>query len=184
MGTGAWAAQYNLDASHSRMGFKIRHLGVSWVKGQFNDFTGSGDYDAKTGKIGSLKVTIKATSINTNEPDRDKHLRSKDFFEVETYKELVFESTKIEYVGNKPAKIHGKLSLHGVTKDVTLTVSDWGGAAEDPWGNQRVAFSAEGKISRKDFGMTWNKGLKKANEFLIGDEVRLEIEAEGIQPAQ
>lgn len=177
----AFAENFKLDESHTHLGFKIRHLGFSNVRGKFDKFQGTGTYVEKTGKLSNLKVTIQADSINTNEPDRDKHLRSPDFFDVAKFKELKFESTNIKYKGKKPSQIVGKLTIHGVTKTVTLDIEEWGGKAEDAWGNQRIAFEATGKIDRRDFGLTWNKGLKKVAGLTVGNDVTFVLEIQGIK---
>lgn len=181
LGSFAFADSYKLDESHTHLGFKIRHLGFSNVRGQFDKFAGIGKYDEKTGKLYDLNVTIQANSINTNEPDRDKHLRSADFFDVEKFKELKFESTDIKYKGEKPTQIVGNLTLRGITKVVTLDIEEWGGKAEDAWGNQRIAFEATGKIDRRDFGLTWNKGLEKVAGLTVGNDVVFILEIQGIK---
>lgn len=175
------ADNYKLDESHTHLGFKIRHLGFSNVRGKFKEFTGTGDYDDKTGKLSNLKVSIQANSIDTNEPDRDKHLRSADFFDVEKFKELKFESTEVKYKGKIPHQIIGKLTIHGITDTVTLDIDEWGGKAEDAWGNQRFAFEATGKIDRRKFGLTWNKGLKKMAGLTVGNDVTFVLEIQGIK---
>jgi len=181
LGSLAFADSFKLDESHTHLGFKIRHLGYSNVRGKFDKFQGTGNFVEKTGKLSDLKVTIQASSINTNEPDRDKHLRSADFFDVAKFKELKFESTDIKYKGKKPTQITGKLTIHGVTKTVTLDIEEWGGKAEDAWGNQRIAFEATGKIDRRDFGLTWNKGLKKVAGLTVGNDVTFVLDIQGIK---
>ena len=181
LGSLAFADSFKLDESHTHLGFKIRHLGFSNVRGKFDKFQGTGKFVEKTGKLSDLKVTIQASSINTNEPDRDKHLRSADFFDVAKFKELKFESTDIKYKGKKPTQITGKLTIHGITKTVTLDIEEWGGKAEDAWGNQRIAFEATGKIDRRDFGLTWNKGLKKVAGLTVGNDVTFILEIQGIK---
>lgn len=181
LGSLAFADSFKLDESHTHLGFKIRHLGFSNVRGKFDKFQGTGNFVEKTGKLSDLKVTIQASSINTNEPDRDKHLRSADFFDVAKFKELKFESTDIKYKGKKPTQITGKLTIHGITKTVTLDIEEWGGKAEDAWGNQRIAFEATGKIDRRDFGLTWNKGLKKVAGLTVGNDVTFVLDIQGIK---
>ncbi|PIQ58298.1 MAG: hypothetical protein COW00_16470 [Bdellovibrio sp. CG12_big_fil_rev_8_21_14_0_65_39_13] len=181
LGSLAFADSFKLDESHTHLGFKIRHLGFSNVRGKFDKFQGTGKFVEKTGKLSDLKVSIQASSINTNEPDRDKHLRSADFFDVAKFKELKFESTDIKYKGKKPTQITGKLTIHGITKTVTLDIEEWGGKAEDAWGNQRIAFEATGKIDRRDFGLTWNKGLKKVAGLTVGNDVTFILEIQGIK---
>ena len=173
-----WAASYTLDVSHAKIGFKIRHLGISNVSGRFQKFTGSATYDEKTGKLSNLKVEIDASSIYTNEPERDKHLKSEDFFNVKKYPKITFTSTKVTHKGKQPSKITGKLKLLDKERTITLDIVDWGGTAIDPWGNAKLAFEARGIIDRTKYGLTWNKGLKKAAGLLVGNDVKLIIEVE------
>jgi polyisoprenoid-binding protein YceI len=169
---------YKLDPAHSMMGFRVSHLGVSSVKGQFNKFTGTGEFNPETGKLENVTVNIDPASIDTNEADRDKHLRGSDFFDVEKYKEIKFVSTKVDTKSDRPTKIHGKFTMHGVTRDLTLNVDDWGGVVEDPWGNQVMAFSATGALDRTKYGVDWNKPLNKAKGMLVGNEVTLLIDVQ------
>lgn len=173
--------QYKLDSAHSNLGFKVRHLGISNVRGSFQKFEGTGSYDPKTNKINDIKVKISADSIDTNEPDRDKHLRSDDFFDVAKHPYITFETSKVEYNGNKPTKLVGDLTLRGVKKTITLEVEEWGGVAEDPWGNKKLAFEASGEIDRREYGLTWNKGLKKVGGLTVGNEVKLILEVQGLK---
>lgn len=176
-----YSAQFKLDESHTHLGFKIRHLAFANVLGKFNKFEGTGDYDDQTGKLSNLKVKILASSIDTNEPDRDTHLKSADFFDVEKFKDLIFESTEIKYKGKNPHKIIGNLTIRGVTQKINLDIEDWGGRAEDAWGNQRLAFEAKGKIDRTQFGLTWNKGVKKVAGLTVGNDVTFILEIQGIK---
>ena len=173
-----WAASYTLDSSHAKIGFKIRHLGISNVSGRFQKFTGTATYDEKTGKLSNLIVEIDAASIYTNEPDRDKHLKAEDFFNVKKYPKITFKSTKVEHKGKTPTKITGKLKILKTERTVTLDIVDWGGTATDPWGNAKLAFEARGIIDRTKYGLTWNKGLKGAAGLLVGNDVKLVIEVE------
>ncbi|MGE0525582.1 MAG: YceI family protein [Bdellovibrionales bacterium] len=172
------AGTYKIDESHTQVGFKIKHLVISTVSGRFNKFAGEFKYDASTGKLEGLKTTIEANSIDTNEPDRDKHLRSKDFFDVDKFKTLEFVAKDVSYKEKKPAEIKGDLTIHGITKSVTLKV-DFKGEAVDPWGNQRAAFEASTRVNRKDFGLKWNKNLDKGG-VMIADDVDILIEGEAI----
>jgi polyisoprenoid-binding protein YceI len=177
----ALAEKYTLDAAHTSVNFTVPHLVVSKVKGRFDKFDGTFDFDEKTQKLENVAVEIQADSVNTNEKDRDKHLRSKDFFDVEKFKTLTFKSKKTDYEGNKPSKLEGDLTIHGVTKPVVFEL-DYNGAVTDPWGNRRVSFEAKTKINRKDFGLTWNKALE-AGGFVVGDDVKIEIEGEAMVAA-
>lgn len=173
-----FAAIYDIDPAHSEVGFRVRHI-VSKVRGKFDTFSGTIDFDPA--KVSALKTTlnIKATSINTADQKRDDHLRSPDFFNVEKHPELVFKSTKVESVGEGQFKMTGDLTLLGVTKPVVLDVAV-GGVADDPWGNTRAGFSATGKLNRKDYGMVFNIAMDKGG-VVIGDEVELLIEVEAVQ---
>ena len=175
------AGNYRLDEAHSHLGFKIRHLGFSNVRGNFDKFKGQGEFEQKGGILSKLVVTIDAASINTNEPDRDRHLRDSDFFHVKKYPTLRFKSTKITTKNGRPWSINGELTMRGVTKKVVLKVDEWGGTMEDAWGNQRIAFSATGKIDRRKFGLTWNKGLKKVAGVTVGNEVKFELDIQAIK---
>lgn len=174
----AWSANYKLDESHTQVGFKIKHLVISTVSGRFNKFIGSFEFDPKSGDIKNLNVEIEASSIDTNEPDRDKHLKSGDFFDIEKYPKLIFNSKKTITESGKPTKLEGELTIHGVKKNVTLEL-DYKGSTTDPWGNDRIAFDASTKVNRKDFGLKWNKNLDKGG-LMIDDEVKIQIEGEAI----
>nr|WP_295902868.1 YceI family protein [uncultured Bdellovibrio sp.] len=172
----AFAAKYELDKAHTSIAFQAPHLVVSKVNGRFDEFDGSFDFDETSQKLDNVVVTIKTASLNTNQKDRDKDLRSKNFFDVEKYPNMTFKSTKVEYDKDKPKKVHGDLTIHGVTKPVVLDVN-YNGAVTDPWGNRMVSFDAETKIDRKDFGMTWNKQLDKGG-WMVGDDIKIIIVGE------
>ncbi len=176
--TNVWAGNYKLDESHTQVGFKIKHLVISTVSGRFNKFVGSFDFDPKKGEIKGLNVEIEASSIDTNEPDRDKHLKSPEFFDVEKFPKLSFVSKKTVTKENKPEKIEGELTIHGIKKSVTLEV-DYKGSTTDPWGNERIAFEASTQVNRKDFGLKWNKNLDKGG-VMIADDVKILIEGEAL----
>lgn len=177
----SFAAKLEIDKAHTHVSFSAPHLVVSKVKGHFTDFSGTFEFDEKSQKVSNLMVTIKTDSINTNEGDRDKHLKSADFFDVAKFPEIKFKSTKVDYDSGKPDKIEGDLTIRGVTKKVTLDV-EYKGAVTDPWGNRVVAFEAETKIDRKDFGFTWNKSLDKGG-VVVGDEIKISIDGEAKAPA-
>lgn len=172
------AGTYKIDESHTQVGFKIKHLVISTVSGRFNKFSGEFKFDSKTGKLEGLKISIDASSIDTNEPDRDKHLKSKDFFDVQKFKTLEFVAKDVSYKDDKPIEVKGDLTIHGVSKPVVLKV-EFKGEATDPWGNQRAAFEASTKVNRKDFGLNWNKSLDKGG-VMIADDVNIQIEGEAI----
>ncbi len=171
------AATYTIDADHSSVTFKIRHL-FSKTSGQFNQFEGTLDYEPGKPEIWKAEAVIQAASIDTNVAKRDDHLRSKDFFEVETYPTLVFKSTKVTDVTAEGAKLHGNLTMHGVTRPVVMDLSIHG-VGKDPWGNTRAGFTAAAKIDRKAFGLTWNKAVETGG-LLVGDEVEITLEIEGL----
>ncbi len=168
-----FAGTYNVDKSHSSVGFKVKHMMISNVKGSFDEFKGSFVYDEETKKLTALTGTIDTASINTANKKRDDHLRGEDFFDTAKYPELIFVLKKV--VGDN---VYGDLTMHGVTKEVKLELED-NGTVKDPWGNTRVGLSLEGKIDRKEFGLVYNSILE-AGGVAIGDKVKLEIELEGI----
>jgi len=168
-----YAGTYNVDQSHSHVGFKIKHMMISNVKGNFNNFNGSFVYDEKTKKIQQLNGTVVVDSINTDNTKRDNHLKSADFFDSTKYPNITFNVDKIE-----GEKAYGKLTLKGVTKDVVFEI-EVNGAITDPWGNKRVALELEGDINRKDYGLIWNKALE-AGGVVVGEKVEIEVELEGI----
>lgn len=161
-----------IDRSHSEVGFQVRHL-LTKVRGRFNDFGGTIEFDESNPQKSRVDVTIQARSIDTGEPDRDKHLRTADFFDVDALPTLRFTSTSVVPGGDNTYEVVGDLTIHGVTKQVTLPAS-FLGTAQDPWGNTRFAFEAELKLNRKDFGLTWNAALETGG-FLVGDEVKVTL---------
>lgn len=164
------ARTFTIDRSHSEVAFQVRHL-LSKVRGRFADFTGTIQLDEAIPQNSRVDVTIQAASIDTAEADRDKHLRSADFFEVETYPTLTFTSTSVTPRGGQSYDVVGDLTIHGTTKQVTLPVS-FLGKARDPWGNEKAGFEAELTINRKDFGLHWNAALETGG-FLVGDEIKV-----------
>lgn len=170
--TVASAALYEVDQAHSNVGFKVKHMMISNVSGSFGDFTGS--FDLADGTLNALKGTIKTISIDTDNQDRDKHLRSADFFDADNHPTITFELTKQE-----GTKVHGDLSIKGITKPVVLTLES-GGEMKDPWGNMRTAFALEGEINRKDFGLAWNKALETGG-VVVGETVKITIDIQGVR---
>lgn len=167
----ASAAVYKVDPSHSTVGFKVKHMMISTVTGKFGNFNGS--YDLDKGQFKSLSGVIKTDSVDTGIAKRDDHLRSADFFDAVNFPEITFTMTSAT-----KSKMTGNLTIRGVTKKVVLDV-DMGGVVEDPWGNQRSGFVLTGKINRKDYGLNWNKAIE-AGGVVVGDEVKLVVEVEGI----
>ena len=172
MATTTTARTYKIDKSHSEAVFQVRHL-VTKVRGRFSDFEGTIQFDEANPEQSSVEFTIQATSIDTNEPDRDKHLRSEDFFAVEQFKTITFKSKRITTKGAETFDVAGDLTIRGVTKEVTLPVTHLG-KIKDPWGNEKVGFETELSLNRKDFGLKWNAPLETGG-FLVGDEVKVSL---------
>ena len=173
----AQAADYDVDASHSNVDFKIRHM-MSKVNGNFGKFTGTFSFDAKKPEAAKGVFTVEAASINTNNEKRDGHLKGDDFFNVGKFPTLTFNTTGFKKAG-KGFSMSGDLTMLGVTKPVTFNV-EYLGAGKDPWGNSKAGFSATGKINRKDFGMVWNKALD-AGGVLLGEEVEITLNIEAAE---
>jgi len=167
---------YVVDRPHSQATFTVRHM-MSKVAGKFDDFTGTVNVDRANPSASSVELTIKTASINTGDPNRDKHLRTPDFFDAEKNPEIHFKSTAIAPSKTKDVyDVTGDLTMHGVTKRVTLPV-EFLGYQKDPWGNERAGFQLETKLSRKDYGINWNKALDNGG-FLVGDDVTVSINLE------
>jgi polyisoprenoid-binding protein YceI len=173
---GTWA----IDVTHTAVEFEAKHLMIAKVKGRFAEFEGALNV-AEDPTQSSVSVAIKAASLDTRTEQRDEHLRSGDFLEVDKYPEITFASTGVEHDGGDDWLIHGDLTLHGVTKPVKLK-TEFEGQTIDPWGGQRVAFSAETKIDREDWGLTWNQALE-AGGWLVGKEIKLKVDVEAVLQA-
>lgn len=174
----AHAETYALDKDHTTVGFKVRHL-LSWVNGSFKTFDGTFEYDPAKPETWKVNATIEAASIDTGVAPRDKHLRTKDFFDVEQFPAITFESTGVREFTGTTVKVDGNLTIHGVTRPVTLDVEVLG-EVKDPWGNELSAFSATTKINRTDFGLTWNKAVE-TGQLLVGEEVVISLEVSGLK---
>ena len=173
------ADTYTVDKMHSAAEFKIRHM-VSQVGGKFNDFAGTVNFDKANPANSSVEFTIQTASIDTATPDRDKHLRSADFFDAEKYPTITFKSTKVTPTKAKDTyDVTGDLTMHGVTKKVTLPVV-FLGLVKDPWGNERAGFELETTLNRKDFGIVWNQALD-AGGYLLGDDVKIAVNLETVK---
>ena len=174
-------ALWNIDASHSAIQFSVRHMVVSKTRGRFTRWNGQLDFDpAQPGK-GSVQVTIEPASIDTADAQRDGHLRSADFFDVEKHPQATFRSTKIEPRGGDRYLVAGDLTIKGVTRPVALEAT-WEGTGKDPWGGERAGFSATATIDRRDFGLEWNKVLETGG-VLVGEKVELQLEVEAVKQA-
>jgi len=177
------AETYDIDASHSQVGFRIKHL-VGKVPGRFTKFSGTIDFTPGKPETWKVDAKIDPASINTDNEKRDGHLRAPDFFDVAKHPEMAFKSTKVTDVKGETAKLHGDLTMHGVTKPVVLNL-ELGGTTKDPWGNTKAGFTATGKVNRKDFGIVWNKTLDTGSLMLGEDvEVSIDVEAQVAKPAE
>jgi len=172
--TGTW----NVDPAHSKVGFAVKHMGIATVRGEFTEFEGTLEIgqDLSTARAHG---TVKVESVDTNEPQRDTHLRSADFFDAEQYPELQFESTRIEALDDEEFRITGNLTVHGVTNEVVLH-ADMQGTDTDPWGNERVGLEITGQLSRGDYGMTFNQALGSGN-MLVSDKVKLALDISAVK---
>ena len=167
---------YQIDPSHSTANFSVKHMMIAKVHGGFEKMSGSFIYDKQDVSKSSVEVTIDANSINTREPQRDTHLRSADFFDVEKYPTLTFKSIRFDQNGDE-LKVVGNLTIHGVTQQVTLEVEEPSEEVKDPWGNSKIGVSGKTKIKRKDFGLTWNSALE-AGGVLVGDEISITLDVQ------
>jgi len=176
----ASAATWTIDPEHSTVGFKVRHLMVSNVSGNFENHSGTVDINDKDITKSRVEVSIDTSSINTHVQKRDQHLRSADFFDVAKYPTMTFLSKKVAKVGNDRLKVTGNLTLHGVTKEVVLDVEGPSKESKDPWGGIRRGATASTRINRKDFGLVWNKPLETGG-VVVGDEVNITLEIEMVK---
>jgi len=170
---------YTLDLAHTRIGFSARHVMVSKVRGQFNEFNGSLSLDAEQPANSKVELTIKAASIDTRNADRDAHLRSNDFFAMEEYPEITFRSTRVEQASENEYYVTGDLTIRGTTKPVTVNFQ-LNGSIVDPWGNFRVGFDGKTTINRKDWGVSFNAPLE-AGGVMVSEKVDLEFEVEAVK---
>ena len=169
-------AKYVVDPTHSSIGFQAKHMMISKVKGHFDRFNSELDINPEDLSGGSIQFEVEIASINTNNEDRDNHLRSADFFDAETHPTMKFVATDIKNVDDDEYKITGDLSIRGVTKPVTFD-AEYNGKGTNPWGVEVVAFEADGKINRKDFGLNWNSALETGG-VLVSDDIKIHIEIE------
>lgn len=175
---GVRAATFDVDASHSGIGFAVKHMVVSTVRGTFDDYTASFEFDAADPASLKGSATVKTASINTRNGKRDDHLRGPDFFDAAQFPEITFATTRTEATADGVV-LHGNLTMRGVTKEIALPVTI-NGPVTDPWGNVRVGFEGKAKINRKDWGINWSKAMDNGS-LVVSDEVTLDIAIEGIQ---
>lgn len=172
---------WNIDSAHSGINFSVRHMVVSKVRGRFAKYTGSVRLDEKDLTRSTLEAEIDVSSIDTGTPQRDEHLRSSDFFDVERFPTLGYRSQRIEKLSDERYRVLGELTIRGVTREVPLLV-EYGGRAIDPWGNERAGFVARASLDRKDFGLGWNQVLETGG-VIVGDRVDIDIEIEVVRAA-
>jgi polyisoprenoid-binding protein YceI len=170
---------YSLDVAHTRVGFTARHAMVTSVRGSFADFEGTAHLDAADPARSSAKLVIKAASISTGQEQRDAHLRSPDFFDVENYPEITFVSTDAERVDEETYRLAGDLTVKDVTKPITVEFT-YNGSAKDPFGNLRAGFEGQATLRRKDWGLTWNAALETGG-FLVSDKIKLEFDVSAVK---
>jgi polyisoprenoid-binding protein YceI len=171
---------WNLDPTHSSAEFKVKHLMISNVKGHFSKLSGTLTLDEADVTKSHIEATLDATSLETRDAQRDGHLKSADFFDVEKFPKLSFKSTSIQVAGVGELAVEGDLTIRDVTGPVVFSVEGPTPATKDPWGNLRVAITATTKISRKEFGLTWNAALETGG-FMVGDEVTITLDVEFIK---
>ncbi|HXR37001.1 MAG TPA: YceI family protein [Candidatus Binataceae bacterium] len=174
------ATTWNIDPVHSAVEFKVRHMMISHVKGHFTKISGVMTLDEADIAKSQVDVSIDAASIDTRDDQRDAHLKSADFFDVEKFPALTFKSTRVTRVGDGELSVAGDLTAHGVTRPVVLAVEGPTPPAKDPWGFVRVGLSATTKINRKDFGLTWNTALEHGG-ILVGDEVGINLDVQFVK---
>jgi polyisoprenoid-binding protein YceI len=173
--------RWNIDPTHSSVDFAVRHLMIATVRGRFAGVGGYVELDDSRTKLSKVAVNIDVASIDTRQEQRDAHLRSADFFDAEKYPTITFESTGTQGDLQGEFTLQGRLTMHGVTKDVTLEVES-NGLVADPWGNQRAGFTAKGKLNRSDFGLSWNQVLE-AGGVVVGEEIKISIDLELVRQA-
>lgn len=169
--------KWAIDPAHSELSFKVRHMMIANVKGEFRKF--HGEVDAEDFTKASITVAIETASVFTNDEERDKHLKSPDFFDAEKHKEIVFKSRAFKKVNGDNYKLEGDLTIRGTTNPITLDV-EFGGIGKDPWGNEKVAFAISGKINRSLWKLNWNVALE-AGGVLVSEEVRIQADVQLIK---
>ena len=173
-------ATWNIDPVHTVAEFKVKHMMISNVKGQFTAVTGVMTVDEADVTKSRVEATIEAASVHTRDAQRDAHLKSADFFDVEKFPTLSFKSTRVTRAADGELAVAGDLTIHGVTREVVFALEGPTPPTKDPWGNIRMGLSATTKISRKDYGLTWNAGLETGG-LLVGDEVTVTLDAEFVK---
>ena len=175
--TAAAVPTLRIDPAHSEVTFQVRHL-LTKVRGRFTEFDGTIEYDEAAPEHSHISFSVRSASIDTNEPKRDAHLRSADFFESDTYPTLTFTSRRIDRTGADRFDVHGDLNIHGVTRAIVVP-GTFLGVAKDPWGQEKLGFEAETTLNRKDYGLNWNAALETGG-FLVGDEVKISVSLQAV----
>jgi len=173
--------KWAIDPTHSHIEFTVRHMMFAKVKGGFNSFSADIEADPEDLTDASVRFTIDASSVDTNNADRDAHLRSADFFDVEHHPNIVFVAKSFKKTGDNEYDVTGDLTIRGVTREETFKLT-YNGSGKDPWGNMKAGFSAEGTVNRTHYGLTWNAVLE-AGGVLVGDEIKVAMEIEAVQQA-
>jgi polyisoprenoid-binding protein YceI len=171
---------WNIDPVHSHAEFKVRHMMISNVKGEFKGLSGNLKLDSADPAKSSVAVSFDTATVNTGDAQRDAHLKSPDFFDVEKFPTLTFKSSRVSKSKDGALKLAGDLTIHGVTRNVVLDVEEPSAPAKDPWGNTRIGFSATTRVNRKDFGLTWNASLETGG-ILVGEEVAISLDVQFIK---
>jgi len=171
---------WKLDPAHSQAEFKVKHMMISNVKGSFSGLSGTLTEHATDSTLSTVEASVDVSTINTHEPQRDAHLKSADFFDVEKYPTMTFKSTRVERLGEGEYRVTGDLTMHGVTKPVTFAIEGPSAPNKDPWGNARIGLSATTRINRKDFGLNWNAALETGG-ILVGEDVQISLDVQFIK---
>ena len=180
-GTAAGLTIWELDPAHTLVEFSAKHMMITTVKGRFVDVSGTIHADESNPSRSRVEATIQAASIDTRTEQRDQHLKSADFLDVEHYPTITFKSTRVESIDKEHFRVTGDLTIHGTTRPVTLDTT-FEGREKDPWGGERAGFSATTKIDRREFGLTWNQALETGG-VLVGNEIKISIEVEAVKTA-
>jgi polyisoprenoid-binding protein YceI len=175
-------ARYDIDTEHTTVGFRVRHMMVTWTQGRFRDVKGTLSWNPVDPEKSEVEVLIDAASVDTNQPKRDDHLRSEDFFFAEKFPHLTFRSQRVERRGENRYAVAGLLTIRGVSKEVVLDVVDGGQDIKDPWGGIRRGFTATTRVNRKDYGLMWNAALELGG-VAVGDDVEIHLEVELLKQA-
>lgn len=173
---------WQIDSSHSHVYFTARHMMISKVRGSFESFSGSVNFDEENPTNTTVNVEVDLNSVNTRDEKRDGHLKSPDFFDTANYPTMKFESTRVEQIDEKNGRLYGQLTIKDVTKEIVLDV-EYAGVAKSPWGTESAGFSASGSLNRKDWGLNWNQALETGG-VLVGENINIEIELELVKQAQ